>query len=530
MRNRIGFCVLHPAACAGAPCRVEYTDGTTQESSFPHYIQPDAPFENMKSIAHEVQPHLWAKVVFSGDVFEMEDQRNWIDASFKTFCTPLRLQYPVKIEHGTKVSQSVALQIEGASTAQVLPCKAVREQPLQFVIGDSVVRTLPPLGLGMASHNQPLTERELQRLRALHLSHLRVDLPLANSEYSHTLKRASDEAQALGVNLEVALFLTDNAYAELYDLLAQLHELKPPLGSWLVFHTSEKSTSEKWVELARERLQVYDATVPIGAGTNAYFTELNRGRPPVQVLDFISYSVNPQVHAFDNASLVETLETLPATVQSARQFCDNLPICISPITLKPRFNVAATGPESEPAPGELPAPVDARQMSLSGAAWTLGAIARLAHSEAAQLTFYETTGWRGVMETERGAASTNFPSLPGTVFPLYHVLVDVGEFAGAQVLASTHSDALKLEGLVLRKEGQTCVLLANLSATDQEIKVQNILGPIEMRVLDETNAESAMREPEAFRASAGEEIGAVDGRLHLKLKAYAVARILSRNV
>jgi hypothetical protein len=121
----------------------------------------------MKSIAHEVQPHLWAKVVFSGDVSNGRSAQ-LIDASFKTFCTPLRLQYPVKIEHGTKVSQSVALQIEGASTAQVLPCKAVREQPLQFVIGDSVVRTLPPLGLGMASHNQPLTERELQRLRALH--------------------------------------------------------------------------------------------------------------------------------------------------------------------------------------------------------------------------------------------------------------------------------------------------------------------------------------------------------------------------
>jgi hypothetical protein len=168
------------------------------------------------------------------------------------------------------------------------------------------------------------------------------------------------------------------------------------------FSTPAKIDKRSWVKLARERLQSYDATVPIGAGTNAYFTELNRQRPPVRVLDFVSYSVNPQVHAFDNASLVETLETLPATVQSARQFCDDLPICISPITLKPRFNAVATGPEPEPAPGELPKPVDARQMSLFGAAWTLGAIARLAQSEAARLTFYETTGWRGVMETGDG--------------------------------------------------------------------------------------------------------------------------------
>lgn len=38
---------------------------------------------NLKSIAY-------AGVIseFEGDVFEMEDQRNWTDASYKTYCTP----------------------------------------------------------------------------------------------------------------------------------------------------------------------------------------------------------------------------------------------------------------------------------------------------------------------------------------------------------------------------------------------------------------------------------------------------------
>jgi hypothetical protein len=205
-----------------------------------------------------------------------------------------------------------------------------------------------------------------------------------------------------------------------------------------------------------------------------------------------------------------------------------LPICISPITLKPRFNVVATGPEPEPAPGKLPAPVDARQMSLFGAAWTLVAIARLAQSEVARLTFYETTGWRGVMETAHGTSSPAFPSTPGTVFPVYHVLADVGEFAGAQVLASTRSDALKLDGLVLKKDEQTCVLLANLSAVEQGVEIHNLYGQAQVRFLDETNAERAMRRPEAFRAS-GEEIESASGHLQLSLKAYAVARIVCRN-
>jgi hypothetical protein len=93
-RNRIGFCILHPIReCAGAATRVLKVDGTIEESRFPKYIQPDAPFEDMVSIAHEVEPGLWANVQFSGDTFETEDQRNWTDASFKTFCTPLRLPY-----------------------------------------------------------------------------------------------------------------------------------------------------------------------------------------------------------------------------------------------------------------------------------------------------------------------------------------------------------------------------------------------------------------------------------------------------
>ena len=36
-------------------------------------------------------------MIFNGETFEMEDQRNWTDASFKTYCTPLSLPYPIKI-------------------------------------------------------------------------------------------------------------------------------------------------------------------------------------------------------------------------------------------------------------------------------------------------------------------------------------------------------------------------------------------------------------------------------------------------
>ena len=84
MRNRIGFCVLHPAACAGAAARIEHVDGQTEAGAFPELIcaaQPVTPFAELRSLAHQVAPGLWAELSFSGDIFEMEDQRNWTDAS-----------------------------------------------------------------------------------------------------------------------------------------------------------------------------------------------------------------------------------------------------------------------------------------------------------------------------------------------------------------------------------------------------------------------------------------------------------------
>jgi D-apionolactonase len=92
---------------------VEKADGTTEYSHFPVAISPQQPFLDMRSIAHQAAPDVWAEVWFEGDLFEMEDQRAWIDASYKTYCTPLRLGHPVEIRKGTRVRQSVTLSLRG---------------------------------------------------------------------------------------------------------------------------------------------------------------------------------------------------------------------------------------------------------------------------------------------------------------------------------------------------------------------------------------------------------------------------------
>ncbi len=244
------------------------------------------------------------------------------------------------------------------------------------------------------------------------------------------------------------------------------------------------------------------------------------------MLDFVAFAVNPQVHAFDNASLVETLEGQAAAVASARRLAGDVPVAVSPVTLKPRRNPYATGPEPAAAAGELPPQVDVRQMSLFGAGWTAGSLKRLSEAGAGRITYYETTGWRGVMETESGSPLPGkFRSLPGGVFPLYHVLADAAEFAGGEVVASRSSDPLRVDGVALRRGSEVRVIAANFSDQPARVTLRRLGPRARVRMLDETTAIEAMAAPEAFRARVVEEVSTSCGDLDIVLRPYAVARI-----
>lgn len=526
LRNRIGFCILHPIEeCAGQPCRVEKVDGSLEEGVLPLFVAPHQPYADMRAISHLVAPGLWAEVRFAGDTFEMEDQRNWTDASYKTYCTPLALPFPAQVKQGTRITQSVTLTLQGQIDAA-----AGAESPvgLTFAVRQAPAVPLPHIGLGLAGHGGRLTPREIERLRALNLAHLRADLWMARPDWERTLARAIGESRALNVTLELAVILSDAAEDQLKALLAALNaaarSARPRISRWLIFHQGEKSTSERWIRLARDLLGDWQSDARLVAGTNHFFAELNRDRPPAALLDAVTYSINPQVHAFDNASLVENLAAQAGTVDSARQFSAGRPIIVSPVTLRMRLNPNATAAEPEPAPGELPGRVDVRQMSLFGAGWTAGSLKYLAESGVESATYYETTGWLGVMETEAGSPLPDrFRSERGAVFPMYHVFADVGEFAEGQVLPGESSDPLTVDGLALRSAGRTRVLLANFTAQPQTVSAGPLGERVAVRQLDETNAGEAMRNPEAFRSRPATIHPTDRGNLTLTLPPYAVA-------
>ena len=224
----------------------------------------------------------------------------------------------------------------------------------------------------------------------------------------------------------------------------------------------------------------------VAAGSNANFAEANRHRFPQNTVEALCFPINPQVHAFDNASLTETLQIQPQLVESARQFAGEVPILVTPVTLKPRFNAVATGPERPTAPGELPSQVDRRQNSTFVAGWTLGSLVQLASVQTPSVTYFETTGWQGVMETESGSPLPDqFRSCRSGAFPVYHMLADVTELSQWDLRFLETEDPLKVQGLVAASFGVTVFLLANLTDGELPVQIPVTSGELGWRLLDE---------------------------------------------
>lgn len=521
---RIGFCVLHSeAAAAGRPYRAETPDGPVA-GVLPRLIAPQEIVDGRElalippcSSLEVDLDGVTVRTAFEDSLFSAEDQRNWTDASFKTCCIA-GPDYPYPAARGRTFAQRVRLTTTGAA-----PARGTRTGRIERLeIGGVAGRAWPAIGLGIPEGSAALGRREAARLADLGLDHLRVDLHLGTADWARALTAAAASVAAVAARLEIALFIDDAGWDRLSQLGVALTGL--PVARIIVlpeWTPAGRTTPPGLVEAVRMALQPAIAGVPIAGGTDGDFAELNRDRPASDGWDGVSYSVNPQVHAFDDRSLVETLATQATTIETARSFAPSTPILVGPVTLRQRFNPSAIG-EATTAPGELPSTVDVRQMSLFGAGWTLGSIASLAGAGAASVTYFETVGWRGVMDATAGQGShAALPSLPGMVYPMYHVFADLASRTAWEPGLLHARDPGSVTGLAMRHGTRLRVLVANLTDARRSVAIGPFGGRESLvRVLDHVTATEALLSPAAFRR-ATERVPLRDGEASLGLRPFA---------
>ena len=511
LRNRIGICVLHPIIeCAGKPCRVRHSDGAWKEQSFPRFISPHQPLKDIRALSWSPSDRVQANIELEGDIFEMEDQRNWTDASFKTYSTPLELPFPVEVSAGEQIRQRFVLSLvleQGAISAP-------EDSAAKIIISaGSTTKRVPKIGLSAAGSAFPHSSFDRERLARLRLNHLRVDLRFSDSNWKVLLHRAEEDAVAISSRLQCALFLTDSAEQNLLDF----REASKPeiVDICLIFHQREKSTASRWFDLAERHLG--EKGFRLATGTNAYFAELNRQRPPRRA--HACYSINPQVHTFDDLSLLETLEAQPSTVESGAQFCDGA-LILSPITLRPRFNPNATDPAKQQ---ELPSAVtaDPRQQTPFCAAWTVGSLAQLMPLDRIEsLTYYETTGPRGIMNpqpqsvtAEAGQAGTR------DIFPVFTVFEAIAGIRNV-LPVSVSNHALVTAFAFQNEQGQSIALIANPTAESKPVALHVVDSELDILKVDELDV---ARTREAGLTVT--EVGTTRGQVKLELAPHALLRL-----
>ncbi len=511
LSNRIGFCVLHPVTnLAGKSCRVEHVDGTTKEGVFPDLISPHQPFQAIRALTHAVTPGLDVEVRMTGDTFEMEDQRNWSDGSYKTYCRPLGLPFPFSVAARDRFEQAVEVRLIGTARPAM---RTQSEPPIRLeMTGDG--GRVPAVGLGMAPDAAPLSAMGQDLLRLMKPAHLRVDLDCGQPVCLEQLERAAIEATACDTSLELALHITDSAESELRTLGSKLRRLCCRIVRVHLFHVREWSTSARWGQIARKCLRPSIPDVPIGLGTDSFFAELNRERPDPAVADFISYSINPQGHATDEASIVESLEGQRMTAVSACDFSAGRSVVVSPVTLRMRFNPYITLQTPPTRLEQLVASTDPRQQSLFVAAWTAGSLRALAAGGAASITYYETSGPRGVLDDRAGL-----------VYPVYHPLADLCAWRDAEFVAFRSSRPLSVQGIAMRNAERHCLVLANLELREHTVCCLGVPANSRwrLRTLEAATINEAKSRPQYFRDHATKSVTAsYAGELELSLSPYAV--------
>jgi D-apionolactonase len=523
LTNRTGFVVLHPAGVAGLPVEIEHVSGEKVAGQFPELIDPVQPMMDLRALTHEAAPGLRVSCRMEGDTFEMEDQRNWTDASYKTYVRPLALPWPYTLKAGTTLEQAVSLTVTMAGAAQ----PASSAGGVTVTLGEAM-GAAPQVGLGYDPDEDAAANATLDKLAAVKPHHLICHHDPRRGHDRSTLETAVAVAYALGAKpwLEAVITEVENFEEEVAALGTLAADLGSPFEVVMLSPAPDLKCTlpgSVWPPappadaLFRAARKAFP-NAKLGGGMFSYFTELNRKRPPLDQLDLVSFTTSALVHAGDDISVMEGLEALPAIAASAREIAGGLPLGVGPSAMGMRMN-----PYGE-APMENPRNIrqamnrnDPRQRGLLGAAWTLGYYAHFARGGASALAIGGLTGPHGIIHARQSWPQPWYDE-NGGLFPVFHVLRGLAGLSGRSLRALEISDPSAVQGVAVEAESGIELWLANLTGREQSVSLP--VPATEAAVLDASSFVEASRTPDLLDRLAPL------GKSALTLGPYSTMRIM----
>lgn len=515
---RSGFTMLHPAdRLSGARIHVTHSSGHHEVVELPERISPSQPVFDISGLDYNISGAN-VRVTFHGDVFEMEDQRNWTDASFKTYCRPLSRPSPYRILAGKTVTQELDLYFSDDAHSPI--CQVDRTPITARVIYNDTPNSekLPQISLALDAGSLP-TPQEMETLGSLGCT--RVN---ARIEDLSTARDVIGSIVAFGLPFDLEVVLDDDPTAAEEQLSAMAKELSSkglspehilavpnefmkshqPDGDWPTGLTPQDA-----VGLVRS---VFPNT-KTGCGALTNFTEFNRCPPRQTGCDFVSHSMTAIFHAADDTSVFETLASHPMIFKSAQTIAEGASYRLGLVSIGMRTNPYGPAPAANPTQVRTEAAgADPRQRGLFAAAWMVGAIASTLGHGIESMSLAMPVGPLGLVHRRAPWPQPLFDDGDRFVYPAYHVF--------NALCRLSHLDRLNIDlpkgayGVACRKDGVITAVIANGSAEqiDIELQASNLVA-----ILDEDSFDAA-----TTNASWLSQVKGTDASI-LSLGSYAVA-------
>ena len=491
--NRAGFTVLHPIkGVVGQPLAVMHTDGTVESSRFPAAISPGQPAVDIAGLRYRVDG-VDLDMAFQGDVFEMEDQRNWSDASYKTYCRPLVYPFTYRIGAGETVRQAITVKVSGTSaTASASACGA----RLQLHPSD---RKFPRIGL--AIEQGWLCSRDRYSLmRECGVRHMQLRTGSAHDP--GFLSEASALVRELGLELDAEIIIPQDAeaagsLAAARDALAAAG-LKParvialPEG-----YLDSHQPTGPWPEgpgpsAAAIAARTAFPDAQIGSGVLTNFTEFNRCRPAAELCDYVTHGSTPLVHAGDDRSVIQTIETLPQIFASAADIAAGKPYRLGLVSIGMRSNPYGAAVVDNPAQlRQTMAMYDPRQRGLFAAAWAVAVLGATEGQPVAALSLAAPGGPFGIISEPQPVPRPFFDeTADALIYPLFHVVKAAAVLSGGSRFRLSGLPA-NVHGFAAKAGGRIDVVIANLGSSAARFRLPE--GVTLTGILDETTFGRAVR-------------------------------------
>ncbi|RVT86667.1 hypothetical protein DXV76_00850 [Rhodobacteraceae bacterium CCMM004] len=366
--NRAGFNVLIPPSMAGQDVLIVHPDGTEGSGRFPRRISPEQPFRPFSGLRYSARG-IHVALEFDGADFEIEDQRNWSDASFKAYCPPLNTPRPLRLEAGEHIRQRIALRVTGRPAA---PERAAADTRQRVILPEILLAAepawlagaLPPQTRYLARfcHRTAWPQSDLAALAAAGPCDLEIVLPSDPDEarsYADTLAR---DLRRSGIRVARVVALAE-PYLKRIPAGACAPGLDPAAAAGIAARCFPEAV--------------------LGLGSLTHFTELNRSRPPRELGAFITHGNAATVHAADDASVLETLEGLVHVMHSAQAIAGSRAYRLGLVALAMRSNPHGQALVANPRGEKIPMTADdPRQGDSFAASYAICAVALAAEAGA----------------------------------------------------------------------------------------------------------------------------------------------------